>query len=230
LIAPTPLPALFARAARLYARRWPLYVLCAIVAFAVQIGIDLTHALRPPVLEVLGQMLALPALVAIAYGFVNADSSGESTPDSGVWERIGERFWAVFVIDAISTLFNLANPGTTSLLLSVLFLTGILVLTALLIYADVYAVIEPGVAATTIVQQSIMASARTAMTRLGYSRAIILVFLQIATAWAASLADGGVGNHVPGLPTFASTAIISLLAGPFAALTLVVYLDLRLQK
>jgi hypothetical protein len=226
LIEPSPFTALVARAARLYARRWPLYVLCAVAAFALQIGIDLTHLLDARLLDLLGEVVVLPMLGAIVYGFVAQDAIGKEEPDGPVWERIAERIWAVIVIDAITTIFGFALPPS-DFLLGLIFFTGSLILAAFLMYADVNAVVEPALSSASVVPQSILASARIAMTRIGYGRAIILVFLQIIFTYVAVSLNAAFGTRVLGLPTFGSAALFSLVAGPLAALITVVYLELR---
>jgi len=226
LIEPSPFTALLARAARLYARRWPLYVGCAIAAFALQIGIDLTHLLDVRLLDLIGGIVVLPIVAAIVYGFVAHDAIGSEMPEVSVWERIAERVWAVIVIDAITTVFGFATPGS-DFLLGLIYFTGSLILAAFLLYADVASVVEPGLSARRVVPQSILASARIAMTRLGYGRAIVLVFAQMVLTYAAISLDGVLGTRVLGLPTFGAAALFSLATGPFAALLTVVYLELR---
>lgn len=224
-----PLTALVARAARLYARRWPLYVGCAILVLAAQIGIDLTHALDKRLLGLVGGIVVLPMLAAIVYGFVGSDIAEKPTPSPAVWERIAERLWAVIAIDAITAIFGFANPGS-DLLLGLVYLTGNLILAALLMYADVHAVIEPGLSVATVVPQSVLASARTAMSRVGYARAILLVFAQIVLQYVGFALDGAIGAHAFGLPSLGSTAFVTAVAGPFAALVTTIYVDLRGPK
>jgi len=226
LIEPSPFTALLARAARLYARRWPLYLICAIAAFALQIGIDLTHLLDARLLDLIGGIVVLPSFGAIVYGFVAHDTIGSEMPEASVWERIAERVWAVIVIDAITTVFGFAVPGS-DFLLGLIYFTGNLILAAFLMFADVGAVVESGLSARAVVPQSVLASARIAMTRIGYGRAIILVFAQIVFTYAAIWLDGVLGTRALGLSTFGSAALFSLVTGPFAALVTVVYLELR---
>jgi len=226
LIEPSPFTALVARAAKLYARRWPLYVLCATAAFALQIGVDLTHLLDVRLLDLIGGIVVLPIFAAIVYGFVAHDATGSEMPEISVWERIAERVWAVIVIDAITTVFGFVTPGS-DVLLGLVYFTGSLILAAFLMYADVSAVVEPGLSTLGVVPQSILASARIAMTRIGYGRAIILVFVQIVFSYAAVWLNGALGTRALGLSTFGSAGFFSLVAGPFAALLTVVYLELR---
>jgi hypothetical protein len=226
LIEPSPFTALIARAARLYARRVPLYIACAIGAFALQIGIELTHMLDPRLLDLVGQIVVLPMLAAIVYGFVAHDATEDGSPDVSVWERIAERAWAVIVIDAITTIFSFAAPGS-DFLLGLVYFTGDLILAAFLMYADVGSVVQPGLSTRAIVPQSILASARIAMTRIGYGRAIVMVFLQLLISYTALVIDAAIGTRVLGISTFGSAGVLSLLAGPVAALLTVIYLELR---
>ncbi len=217
------------RAARLYARRWPLYLLCAVVAFAANTGIDLSRALDPRLLDLLGSIVILPTVGAIVYGFVANDSLEAPLLARPVWERVAERLWAVIAIDAIPTLLSFLTPETESLL-GILSMTSVLILTALLMYADVQAIVAPETSATLILQQSILASARTALTRLGYLRAMVLVLAQIGITAAGIYLNAAVGPRVLGLPFFASTVVFAVVVGPFAALVTTIYLDLGKQK
>lgn len=211
---PAPLDALFGRAARLVRRRWALYTLATVVALALQAALFLVPHLNGVLALVVGDVFLFTPLAAIVFAFGASDCSDE--PIGSVWGRIAERLWAVVFLEAASQVVGLWLPSAVgaSPIAQTICLLGILILAAMIAFAPVHAIAAPDERPAGLLFDSLLASVRITTTRIGYARAIGLVFLPnlvvqlIGNIWIGSLA-------------------MSCLTVPLAALTVVFYLDCR---
>lgn len=216
---PVPLRELFARAGRLLSRRAALYSGATIAALLLQIALVYSDLLVPVAAGLVCSSIVLPMVAAIVYGFGASDDNGDELPAAAIWSRIAERIWAVVVIDlalnmlqVVAAVFGV-DGGT-----SFFFGFGFLLLATILAFAEIHAIDAPGLGTLQLVPQSILASARIALTRVGYMRGLGLVFAQTIPILLA-------GTPLVGL--FLQTA----LTVPVAALTVVFYRDcLAMQK
>lgn len=216
MTSPAPIGELFARAGRILARRWPLYLVCTAVAYVVQIAILRSHAIAPIAASLLAASFVAAPATAVVFGFGDADDAGHVAPAAAIWGRIVERLWAVVLIDATLNAFwigGLLNVGS-SFGASLFFQIGFLVLATLLAFSEVHAIAAPGLSARVLVQQSILAGVKIGITRIGYLRAMSLVFALLIVAMFSA-----------GAPIEAGVAATTIAQMLLAALTVVFYRD-----
>ncbi len=220
MTAPSPIGTVLGRGARALLRRWPFYLGVAVTMFALMMGFDALHLLKGPLNDIAAELIIFPLGVAVVNGFIASDIQIESgavpIPDLSIWERIGERVWAVFVIDTIIGFIAIGMVFPTDELARFFYQIGAIILSALLAFADVHAVVEPELRASRVLQQSILASVRIAMTPAGYMRAILLM-----------LAEQLLAQAIAQLSSVANDAVLSLLTVLASAVATAIYLDLR---
>ena len=215
MIAPASIGTLFKHAATLLVRRWPLYLAGTIVAFGVEATLFFAHGLNPIVATVVGDVFALAPLAAIVYGFGGADSTASPPSGGAFWGRIAERVWAVIVIQAALDLFFilLVLAVGPSVVAQTIAQVGFLILGTILAFAQIHAIWAPEERPARLLLDSLLASARITTTRIGYIRAVGLVFVPylLQQTVAQSLWE--------------NLILVTLIQVPFAALTVACYLD-----
>jgi len=214
LIEPVPLGTLLRRAGRLILRRWPLYAIGTLVAFAIQLGLLVAPGVPPMVAAVVGEVFGYAPLTAIVFGFGAADYVAEAVEPAAIWGRIAERIWAVVILDAA---FNLLWIGIglgvgASPIAQLVGETGVLILLTLLAFAEVHAIVAPDEKPGRLLADSLLASVRITTTRIGYGRAVAVVLLPFLILLLVS------GLWAPAL-------LSAVLTVPVAALTVAFYLD-----
>ena len=213
MIEPAPIGALLQRAGRLIVRRWPLYAIGTLVAVAIQLGLLFAPGLSADVAGVVGEVFAYAPLTAIVFAFGAADYVAEAVEPAAIWGRIAERIWAVVVLDAaLNLLFiGIALGVGASPLAQVVGETGVLILITLLAFAETHAIVARDEKPARLLADSLLASVRITTTRIGYGRAVAVVLLPYLILLL--------------VPRSWSVAAAALLTVPFAALTVVFYLD-----
>lgn len=214
MIEPAPLGTLLRRAGSLILRRWPLYAIGALIAFAIQLALLLAPGVPPAIAAVVGEVFAYAPLTAIVFGFGAADYVAEAVAPKAIWGRIAERIWAVVILDATFSLLAIGiEIGVgASPVAQLVGVTGMLILLTLLGFAEVHAIVAPEEKPGRLLADSLLASVRITTTRVGYGRAVIVVLVPYL-----------IQLLLPGL--WASALLPAVLAVPVAALTVAFYLD-----
>ncbi|MDQ2991713.1 MAG: hypothetical protein M3R30_02685 [Candidatus Eremiobacteraeota bacterium] len=212
---PADLATLFARARELFVRRSWLYVACTAVALAAQTALLLTHRIDQNVALIVGEVFALAPLSAIVYAFGANDDAGATTAGRSVWGSILERIWVVVFIDAALGLlsFGLRAGVGSSEIAQTISQVGVLILATMLAFSEAHAIVAPEQKPGQLLVESLLASVRITTTRVGYARAVGVVFVPVLLI---SMASGSLWGFV-----LAST----LLQAPVAMLTLIFYQD-----
>ncbi len=212
---PADLATLFARARDLFVRRSWLYLACTAVALAVQTTLLLTHRIDQNVALIVGEVFALAPLSAIVFGFGAADDAGGGASGRSVWGKILERIWIVVFIDAALSIlaFGLRVGVGPSEIAQTISQVGVLILATLLAFAETHAIVAPEQKPAQLLFESLLASVRITTTRLGYARAVGVVFVPVLLI---SLVSGSLWGFV---------LVSTLVQAPVAMLTLIFYQD-----
>ena len=220
--------ALTGLAFRLTVRRWPLYAIATLAAFAFQATLVLV--LRIPHGTELSSAIALPLLVTLAYAFVSADDREEPQPDALTWERFLERAWAVIVIDFLcgevltaGWVYSFANDA-----LQVVVGVAAFGLSVLVIFADASATVDDDVNVWTVIPRAFLRSAAVALTPRVLVRALALFSLELLIVAAQNTLYFGLGGAPePQRSFWASVPLLTLTAVPLSALVVLVYRDAK---
>jgi hypothetical protein len=222
---PAPLTALAAGALRACSAHFPIFALVALACLAAEAAI---YFLLHPKLPNVGDAIFPPILTTIVYVYVAANLSDESHRIAQPWERILERVWAVVVIDFITSLiFAVALSGFAmgSLLNAALGVT-VLFMFATMLFADVYAAVEPNVTVLGVVPLAFLRSISLAWQKGNLPRILVILSLWLVfNAIQAALLTLFNHWHIRDA-AFWSDAPFALLATiPIAAFTALVYFD-----
>lgn|GEM_PF-3095024 len=225
-LAPAPLGVLVDRAIEITGRHFKLFagvtlltiVFQAIVYFAVRgiTGANLAGLLLPPIITTIANIrcaldlreVELPARDILAWAF--------------------GRVWAVVLIDFIFSYafadgtFGMLSGEVSGTLMGAL----TVVLTSTLIFADVYASIEPQRNALLQIPLAFMRSITLAWQNGNMLRIVLLAVLQIALVLIAIMLQQWLDfKHVHGAIFIASVPLQTLFVAPLSVLTTVVYFD-----
>jgi hypothetical protein len=216
----------------LCARRWILYVAAATIILAAELA--LAFYSRLPHSDIVAGFLLGPILTAITNVHVANDLHAASMTARQRWERILERLWAVIVIDFIAVL--VMTVGTYAMAFAGVDLIGGLILgafafmiAAAIVYADVYASLEPEVSTLTVVPRAFLRSIVLGM--LDFRRALALLAIQVLISTALqALALFLDAKHVAHSQIWGGLPLGTFLIVPLSALTTVIYLDLAARE
>ncbi len=216
------------QAAALCARRAPLYGIVTLAALGIQaalsFGFHFPHAL------LIGSEITLPPIATIAYVTTAVDAGALQLLPKQRWERILERTWAVIVIDfALTLAFAISlSAAAESDLGAVLMGTLALLLVATLGLAEPIASVEDGVPAWMLVPRSFARSISLTWSSGNLSRVLALFAVQLAIEAAALILQQQLlALRLEAAIFWANAPLDALLTIPFAALSMVVYLDCR---
>ncbi len=218
---------LIGRAIRLTVARFPFYAAAVAVTIALQWSLVF---LRVPHAIEIGTSIVPALLVTLVYAFVDADSKAEPPPAAAIWERVLERSWAVIVIDFFTSIVVAVGVSGTATGSPLDMLIGalVLLLSALLVFADASATVDDGIPFWWLLpaafQRSILASWRgPALVR---AIAILAMWLTVTGA-SGSLVSVLTHAHVANADFWAQVPIEAIVTPPLAALTVLVYRDLK---
>jgi FtsH-binding integral membrane protein len=168
-------------------------------------------------------------LTAIVYCYVWADAGESAEPAAkAVWDRFLERVWAVIVIDLFFG--ELTTYGLTwafsSNALQIAIGIVLVVLSILLIFADVSATVDDGATVWSLIPRACLRSIVLTCQATVFARALALfAFELLLISVAAGVASLFGWAHVPD-PIFWAVAIVNTVTLPFlAAIALLVYRD-----
>lgn len=207
-------------AARLFARRWPFYVLtgCAVVA-----ALALVHAFwHFRLADLYGEFIFPPMAGTVVMVWAIGDATGTLPSAALRWERIIERAWAVLVVDAAQSLLMLSWNAMMASSSAAGLVGGfcVLVFGGMLVYAEPWICAETDAPPLTLIPSSVVRSMTLAW--LNMPRMFGLLALQIGAALLTGLAASAL-HRGPGF--WVSTAIASLLTIVFAIVFSVAYLQ-----
>jgi hypothetical protein len=209
-------------AARLFARRWPLYASTALAVFALQATFFLFSGVKHP--EVFAELIGSPLIIVVVTVFIGADATNTLTTAQR-WERILERAWAIVAIDVglafltdsgVQTLAQ-GNADPANILNGVL----ALLLGAMLVYAEPFAALETEVQALTLVPFALLRSMMLAWVNIPRILALLAIQIAIDVVLVAIEEWLGLGLRA----TMWTMALQTFIAPPLAALFAVAYLD-----
>lgn len=213
--------------ARLFARRWLLYLLVCAVVFALQaVFVTFVHV---KLAELYAELLGPPLVITAVTVFVSADATGTLSLAQR-WERVLERAWAIIIIDVGLSFVNASGLQTVQAgdALDVVFGFLTLLLSGMLLYAEPFAAIEKDTQTLTIVPFAILRSMMLAWVNM--SRVFALLAVQIALDIAVLLAEQGALHAGIDARLWVDLLMQTLLAAPLAALYTVAYLDTVSQE
>lgn len=173
-------------------------------------------------------LILSPIVTAVANIQSALDIRHGEIPHSEFMEWALSRLWAVILVDFVAWF---ASFGGTSLLASASpgeILLGMLslVLTATLLFADVYVSVEPQPNLLLSIPFAFMRSIGLAWQNGNMMRMLAITAVQIAIfALSDPLYRLLASHHVPGATFAAIVPLGTLLSAPFAVLTTVVYFD-----
>lgn len=210
-------------ALRLLARRWPLYLLLCAGVFALQaLFYTFSHV---KMAEFYASLIGAPLVIVVVNVFVGCDAT-KSLTIAQRWERVLERAWAIILLDVglsfvqMSGIQTMLAGGADAGDTIMGFLT--LVLSAMLVYAEPFAVLEKDAQALTVLPFAILRSMMLGWVNV--SRIFSLFAVQIA-AMIAGIFVNQAATKAGFAPVWADFAFNTLIQVPLAALFTVAYLD-----
>jgi hypothetical protein len=223
---PAPLTALAAGAIRACAAYFPIFAAAALACLAAEAAIY--FLLHPKLGNVAGDAIFPPILTTIVYVYVAANLPDESQRTARPWERILERVWAVIVIDFITSLIfavGLSGFAMGSLLNAALGVT-VLFMFATMLFADVYAAVEPNVTVLGVVPLAFLRSVSLAWQKGNLPRILVILSLWLVfNAMQAAFFTLFSHWHVRDAAFWADAPFALLATIPIAAFTALVYFD-----
>lgn len=213
-------------AARLLARRWPLYLLTSAVVFGLEalfyIFVHVKFA------DFYAILIGAPLISVVTIVFAGSDALGTLPDVRDRWGRIIERAWAIVVIDVALTFIwisaigsvasNSADFATVALGVFVLILGGMLV------YAEPFACLDEHVRTLTIVPFAVLRSMMLAWVNM--SRIFSLLAIQLAVGVLGALADSAKVHD----PKWIDLSLVAITTAPLSVLFMVAYLDTLSQE
>lgn len=170
-----------------------------------------------------------PILLTLVYAFIAADMRPDRESNSAISARALERLWAVIVIDFFVTFLFENGVGYLSIntIVGSLLGTVLLFLTALLIFADVSATIDDAPMIVTLIPRAVVHSILTAVRPRMLFRVFVLFTAQFIVGFGASFIYARLSAaHIAQPMLWSIVPITTLTAAPFAAITVVLYLDM----
>ena len=215
-------------AARLFIRRWPLYLLTS----AVVLGLEaIFHAfVHVKFTDLYAQLVGGPLIIVVATVYAGSDARDVLPTASERWGRIVERAWAIILVDVglsiVSSqgLFSFQSADAGTMLLGML----VTVLGAMLVYAEPYICLQDHLETLTMVPFAIVRSMMLAWVNMSRIFALLLVQLAIV------LADLGLHKLAASAGikdvTWIDMTYYAFINAPFAVLIAVAYLDTLSQE
>lgn len=206
--------------ARLFARRWPLYVCTSLVVFGLE---ALFYAyVHVRFSDLYATLIGSPLIGVVVMVFAGADATG-TLPNAGErWSRIIERAWAVVVIDAGMSYgwfkAEVLMESDTSDFLKMTAGLLILILAGMLVYAEPYVCLEERASTFTVIPLALLRSLMLAWVNM--SRIFSLLALQLALSIVALMIHS----------TWLELAFVALITAPLAVVFTVAYLDTVSQE
>jgi hypothetical protein len=217
-------------AARLFARRWALYLLTSAVVFGLEaLFYAFVHVKGS---DLYAAIVASPLISVVATVFSGADAMGILPTARERWSRIVERAWAIVVIDFGVTYIwwigRAALEGNGADFGSVLLGMLVLILGAMLVYAEPFVCLEENVRMRTIVFVALLRSMTLAWVNM--SRVFSLFAIQLGLGILALLAHDAA--HTRGMhdANWIDLAFAAFVTAPVAVLITVAYLDTLSQE
>lgn len=221
---------LIGQAAHYTVRRLALFGIAGGMAIALQALVVVVW--RTPHGLVLADAIVSPIFVTLVYAFVAADAAADATDEPVstklVWERILERAWAVIVIDFIinevTSAGLIASLSTDSL--DLIFGMLVLVLSALLVFADTSATLDNDLTAWSVVPRAFVRSITIAWNRRTFAR-VLAIFAIEFLVFTVGLGLQGLfaARHLVDAAFWANVPLGAIATPPIAALTVLVYRD-----
>ncbi len=213
-------------AARLFLRRWLLYLTtCAIVFGIEMLFLRFVHVKFASLYAALIGVPLVNALVTINIG---ADASGMLPTLSQRVERILERTWAIIILDVAGVI--VAQVGLSSMLsgAAINVLLGVLVtfLAAMLVYTEPYAALEGEVQTLTVVPLAILRSMMLCWVNMPRILKLFIVQIIVAIGQVEFVRLA----RTPAQTDILELAFVTLTSAPLAALFAVAYLDTLVQE
>lgn len=214
-------------AARLFARRWPLYVLASVVVFVLEALFYVN--VRVKFSDLYATLIASPLISVVTIVFAGSDALGILPDAKDRWGRIIERGWAIIVIDVALTVIwasALAGvAGNTSDFGSVALGVFVLILGGMLVYAEPFACLDEHVRTLTIVPFAVLRSMMLAWVNM--SRIFSLLAIQLAIGVIGQIAYS---VKVLPDPKWTDLALVAITTAPLSILFTVAYLDTLSQE
>ena len=217
-------------AARLFARRWPLYAGTCAVVFALEALFYTFVHVR--LAEYYAALIGAPLISVVVMVNAGADATGTLASAAERWTRIVERGWAIVVLDVGITFVELSglqtmgggtlDPGTTLLGLLALFLA------AMLVYAEPFACLERDVTTLMVLPFALMRS--MILSWVNVSRIFSLFAIQLALNVVDLLLVRGLAAAGIKDATMIDMLFWTLITAPLAILFTVAYLDTLAQE
>jgi hypothetical protein len=214
-------------AARLFARRWPLYLLTSVVVFGLEaLFYSYVHV---KFADLYATLIASPLITVVTIVFAGSDAQGTLPDARERWGRIIERGWAIVVIDVALTFIWLSALGSVasnaSDFLNVALGVCVLIFGGMLVYAEPFACLEEHVRTLTIVPFAAMRSMMLAWVNM--SRVFSLLAIQLAVGVVGQVAYAA--KILPD-PHWIDLALVALTTAPLSVLFTVAYLDTVSQE
>jgi hypothetical protein len=174
--------------------------------------------------------LVTPVLAAAVFAITANDLSEEQLAPGAIAARVGERAWAVIALSNIPvllspSLFHLDPDGSDAFALVVL---GLFV-TLLLVFAPVYATLEPHVGTLQMLPRSVVRSVGLLFQGNFLRAAIIVILAQTASYFIEAVVVLLQGAHLRDAAFLAIAPLDTLLTVPLSALVVAVYFDALLR-
>lgn len=220
-------------AARLLARRWPLYLVTAAAVFALQaLFHEFVHARLS---DVYVSLVAPPLAIVVVTVFAGSDARDVMPCASERWARVVERAWTVIVMDVLLSFVQYVGFASMQSTAAIDIAEGTLVLFlgAMLVYAEPYLCMDDHLAplkwpdALAAVPQAILRSMMLSWVNM--SRVLLLFMVQLAVAVATIYFNFAMARR-PDTATLGAMALTTLASVPLAALFAVAYLDTLSQE
>jgi hypothetical protein len=213
-------------AARLFARRWLLYLLTSAAVFGMEALFYLY--VHVPLSDFYAILIASPLISVVTIVFAGCDALGKLPDARERWGRIIERGWAVVVID-VSLTFLWSDAfgsvaGNTSDFLTVTLGVLVLIFIGMLVYAEPYACLEEHVRTLTLVPFAVLRSMMLAWVNM--SRVFSLLAIQLAVGVLAALAHAMKVHD----PKWIDLVLVAVTTAPLSVLFTVAYLDTLSQE
>jgi hypothetical protein len=226
---PASFGALFVRAMRLCVLHWRVFLMLVVAACALEALLYFTFHRTEAIVNV-ADALVTPVLAATVFAIAANDLSEEQLASGAIAARVGERAWAVIALSNIPvllspSLFHLDPDGSDSFGLVVL---GLFV-TLLLVFAPVYATLEPHVGTLQLLPRSVVRSVGLLFQGNFLRAAIIVILSQTAGYFIAGVVVLLQGAHVPDALFLAIAPLDTLLTVPLSGLLVAVYFDALLR-
>lgn len=213
-------------AARLFARRWLVYLATIAVVFCLEALFYIYVHVK--LADFYASLIGSPLIGVVTIVFAGADALGTMPDARERWSRIIERAWAIVVIDVgLSFIWLIALSSIGSNVSDIATVAGgvlILILGGMLVYAEPFACLEEHVRTAAIVPFALFRSMMLAWVNM--SRVFSLLAIQLAIGVLETFVE----TLKIGDPRWIVLAIAAVTTAPLSVLFTVAYLDTLSQE